>query len=92
MLKHYLKCHKDIKREEMEFGIRVRKKFKKAFERQVGEAIAIEQEMLNDTTLLNCKSEFNRCSVPRLTLGTYKDNIEEMKEEDRERQGIEKNT
>ena len=84
MLKHYLACHKDIKREELEFGVRVRRKYVKAFERQVGEAIAIEQEQLKGTVLLNSKSEFNRCSVPRLTLGTYKDNIEEMKKEEKE--------
>ena len=81
---HYLACHRDIKREEMEFGVRVRKKFVKSFERQVGEAIAIEQEQMKGTVLLNSKSEFNRCSVPRLTLGTYKDNLEEIKKEEKE--------
>ena len=88
MLKHYLACHKDIKREDIEFGVRVRKKFIKAFERQVGEAIAIEQEQMIGTTLLNSKSEFNRCTVPRLTLGSYKDNIEEMKEEEKKKKKI----
>ena len=85
MLKHYLTHHKDIKREELEFGIRVRKKFKKSFGRQVGEAIVIEQEILSGTILLNSKSEFNRCSVARLTIGTYKDNVEEMKKEEKEK-------
>ena len=88
ILKHYLTYHKDIKREELEFGIRVRKKFQKAFERQVGEAIAIEQEQLKGTLLLNSKSEFNRCSVPRLTLGSYKENIEEMKEEEKQKKKL----
>ena len=83
MLKHYFACHRDLKREEMRFGVRVRNKYVKSFERQVGEAIAIEQEQLKGTILLNSKSEFDRCSVPRLTIGNYKDNVEEMKEEEK---------
>ena len=83
MLKHYFACHRDLKREEIRFGVRVRNKYVKSFERQVGEAIAIEQEQLKGTILLNSKSEFDRCSVPRLTIGNYKDNVEEMKEEEK---------
>ena len=83
MLKHYFACHRDLKREELRFGVRVRNKYVKSFERQVGEAIAIEQEQLKGTILLNSKSEFDRCSVPRLTIRNYKDNKEEMKEEEK---------
>lgn len=83
MLKHYFACHRDLKREEMRFGVRVRNKYVKSFERQVGEAIAIEQEQLKGTILLNSKSEFDICSVPRLTIRNYKDNKEEMKEEEK---------
>ena len=85
IVKDYLAYHKDIKRGDMEFGVKIRRKFTKAFGRQVGEAIAIEQEQTIGTTLLNSKSEFNRCTVPRFTLGSYKDNIEEMKEEEKQK-------
>ena len=44
----------------MKFGVRVRKKYMKGFERHIGEAIAIEQEQFKGTVLLNSKSEFNR--------------------------------
>ena len=85
MLKHYLIAHKDMKREEVKFGIKVRNRYKKAFERQIGEAISIEQELMKNTTLLNSKSEFNRCTVPRLTMTTYKETEEEIEKEEKEK-------
>ena len=85
MLKHYLTAHRDMDRDQVRFGIRVRNQYKKAFERQIGEAISIEQEMLKKTTLLNSKSEFNRCTVPRLTMTTYKETEEEIEKEEREK-------
>ena len=87
-LKHYILAHRDIPREKMKFGIRIRKQYKKAFERQIGEAISIEKETEKGTILLNSKSEFNRCSVPRLIMGTYKDNLEEIKKEEDEKKKI----
>ena len=88
ILKHYVIAHSDLPREKLRFGIRIRHQYKKAFERQIGEAISIEQEMKKGTILLNSKSEFNRCSVPRLIMGTYKENLEEMKKEDKENKKI----
>ena len=85
MLKHYLTAHRDMDRDQVKFGIRVRNQYKKAFERQIGEAISIEQEMLKKTTLLNRKLEFNRCTVPRLTMNTYKETEEEIEKEEKEK-------
>ena len=76
MLKHYITLHRYMERDTVKFGIRIRNQYRKAFERQVGEAISIEQELLKNTTLLNSKSEFNRCTVPRLTWTTFKETEE----------------
>ena len=39
MLKHYIEKHRNIKMEEMRFGIKVLKSYTSAFERQIGESV-----------------------------------------------------
>ena len=82
MLKHCLLQHSDKDPMEIKFGMRVRQQFKTALERQVGEAVAILEERERGIQLLNSKSEFNRCSLPRITAGDTKEWLEKLQEED----------
>ena len=84
LLKHYLLYHKDIKMSEMKYGMRVRKSFRSALERQVGEAIAIDMEQRRGLKLMNSKSEYNRCKIPRICTKTEKDLEKERQEENAE--------
>ena len=81
MLKHYLACHKDLKMNEVKFGMRVRNSFRSALERQVGEAVAIDVEKRKGKCLMNSKSEYNRCSIPRITTKSIKETVDEKEKE-----------
>ena len=61
LLKHYLLYHKDMKRCDMRFGMRLRRKFRTPIERHIGEAIAIDIENRKGTKLMDSRSEYNRC-------------------------------
>ena len=64
MWKHKVMRHPD---EEVTFTMKVIKKHKSAFERQVQESVLIELNQV-DGNILNSKSGFNRCLIPRLTV------------------------
>ena len=64
MWKHKVLRHPS---EEVTFTMKVIKKHKSAFERQVQESILIELNQV-DGNILNSKSGFNRCLIPRLTV------------------------
>ena len=68
----------------MRYGMRIRKSYRSALERQVGEAVAIDVEQRKGKKLMNSKSEYNRCQVPRITTKTYKEAMEEKDEENAE--------
>ena len=71
---------------DQEFGIKVTGSYRSAVERKIAEAVRIEYEKYQEACLLNSKAEFNRCEIPRLKIGTTKQELEEKKrEEDRER-------
>ena len=54
--------------------MRICQKHRTPIERQVGEATAIFLESKKgEKTLLNSKSEFNRCCLPRVTAGNHRD-------------------
>ena len=60
--------------------------FRTAIERQVAEAISIAREKNRGKKLLNSKSEYNRCKLPRIitkNLRKEKEEIDEENEEDR---------
>ena len=93
ILKHFLESHENEKLDEITFGMKIKCTAKSAFERQIMESVLIQQES-SKHNILNSKSEYNRCALPRLTtkLGEEefeswrKDQIEEKKkEEDLER-------
>ena len=81
LLKHYLTYHKDLKMSDVKFGMKVRNTFRTAIERQVGEAVAIDIEQRKGLTLMNSKSEYNRCSIPRITTKSVKETVEENDKE-----------
>ena len=87
ILKHYLDKHQDIPMEKLNMRMKVLKKFKSSFERQIGESVMINHNMGLNVQLLNSKNEYNRCSIPRLALKMDKDElIEEYEEEQAEKE------
>ena len=86
MLKHYLKYHKEMKMTDVKFGMKVRNIFRTALERQVGEAVAIHFEKEKGMIMMNSKSEYNRCTIPRICTKSdkeKKDESDEIVEEDK---------
>ena len=89
ILKHYFDQHEGERLEDLEFGMKIRCTAKSAFERQVSESVIIQQES-GMHHILNSRSEYNRCALPRLTtkLGEEefsawkKDLIEEKRKEE----------
>ena len=65
MLKHAVGVHEGEDMSTVEFGMRVIKYNKSSFERQIMESVVIQNER-NNHNLLNSRSEYNRCSLPRL--------------------------
>ena len=66
MLKHIVEVHPGENISDVKFHARVLKYAKSAFERQITESVLI-QEYRESNHILNSKSEYNRCSIPRLT-------------------------
>ena len=66
MLKHIVERHPEEKIEDIEFRAKIIKYTRSAFERQIRESVLI-QENKDCHNILNSKSEYNRCSIPRLT-------------------------
>ena len=64
MLKHSVESHDGVDPETVTFHMRVIKYHKSSFERQINEAVTIQQN--KKFNILNSKSEYNRSSIPRL--------------------------
>ena len=64
MLRHAIEMHGEEKLEEVEFGIRLLRTARTSFERQILESVLIQEHRHHH--LLNSKSEYNRCALPRL--------------------------
>ena len=66
MLKHIIEKHgEEEDPDKTQFGVRVVRYTRRAFERQIIESVLIQEERSH--FILNSKSEYNRCSLPRLT-------------------------
>ena len=65
MHKHWQTDHQDEDRPK--FSMKILKRHKSAFVRQISEAVLIEMHCEKDT-ILNSKSEYNRCQLPRLSI------------------------
>ena len=66
ILKHIVEVHGDEEIKDIIFQARVLRYAKTAFERQILESVLIQEHRENNI-ILNSKSEYNRCSLPRLT-------------------------
>ena len=78
MVKHWLTSHSDLQEPPM-FRFRVIRSFKDAMTRQISEAVRIE---LRGEGVLNSRSEYSRCRLPRLVIdheGWKKSKQEEKK-------------
>ena len=88
LLKHYLNCHKEMKMCDVKFGMRIRNTFNTALERQVGEAVAIDIENRRGIKIMNSKSEYNRCTIPRISTKSVKEANEENEKELEEERNV----
>ena len=88
LLKHYLLYHKDIKKSDMKFGMRLRKNYRTPIERQIGEAVAIDIEKRKGTKLMNSRSEYNRCKIARISTKTEKETLKEIEKEAEEEERL----
>ena len=85
ILKHYPESHRDIDLDDLEVKMKILKKYRTSFERQIGESIWINHNLKLGTHLLNSKNEYNRCSIPILGLIiTKEDMVDEYRENQRE--------
>jgi hypothetical protein len=81
MVKHWANHHGGG--ETPAFMFKVAKRYKTALTRQVGEAVRIEMR----GNVLNSKSEFTRCRIPRLVIDeSWKKEWDKNKEDEAERQ------
>ena len=78
LLKHYLLYHKDIKKNDMRFGMRLRRSYRTPIERQIGEAVAIDVEKRGGTNLMNSRSEYNRCQIAKISTKSEKETLKEI--------------
>ena len=60
--------------------MRVRKYCKTSFERQILESVTIQQEK-NRHQIMNSKSEYNRCSLPRISTKMGEQELKELRQE-----------
>ena len=92
MLRHIIDKHEDQDMDSIKFGIRILKFTRSSFERQILESVQI-QEQRKDHHILNSRSEYNRCAVPRMaTKIGDKDSDQasrEKKEDERKKNEIE---
>ena len=86
MLKHYFDKHAEEELEKIKFGGRIIDKPKTAFNRQISESVTIQHQK-QKSFILNSKSEYNRCALPRLTANLGEIPEKEEKEEEKELQG-----
>ena len=75
MMKHLSDNHPDCSPKDIKFGISVVKSHKSSFERMTFESILIFRGGKN---VLNSKSEFSRCVVPRLSVMVGDDDKEDI--------------
>ena len=66
MLKHILTDYPGEQIKNAKFGIKIIKTFRTSFERQIYHSVAIQQAR-EQHHILNSRSEYNRCSLLRLS-------------------------
>ena len=92
MLKHALTEHEEQDMGELKFGMQILRTCKSSFERQIHESVVIQQERKHHH-ILNSRSEYNRCSLPRISTkigdNEYKKYSKEIEEEKKQEEKIE---
>ena len=83
MIKHFFDKHEDEKLEDMKFGMRIVKAARTAFNRQICESVEIQNNKKNHY-ILNSRSEYNRCALPRLTAKLGEETFDKIDKEKRE--------
>ena len=83
MLKHVLLNHPDQDMEQVAFGMKILRTCKSSFERQIYESVAIQHER-KEHHILNSRTEYNRCSIPRLSTQVGDKEFEKYSKELRE--------
>ena len=67
--------------DNIKFGMRIIKTTRTAFERQILESVEIQKARQHH--IMNNKSEYNRCALPRLTAKLGEKDLEKWRKEDR---------
>ena len=88
LLKHVANSHRGEKLEEIKFGMRIIKQTRSALERQITESVVIQEEQKRHN-ILNSKSEYNRCSLPRLTAKLGSQDYDKLRQEEIEEDKME---
>ena len=82
MLRHCVELHPEENPDEIDFRMRQLKSHRSAFERQLFEAVLIEEH--NGPLLMNSRIEYNRCYIPKIQMksgnGDDKPDIDKEKE------------
>ena len=83
MLRHLLDQHEEEEPEwdKVRFGMRILKSTRSAFERQILESVEIQKA--RNQMIMNDKSEYNRCALPRLTTRLGEKELKKWREEDK---------
>ena len=84
MLKHIVEHHSEEDMRKIRFGMKAVRFHRSPFERNIFESVLIQNNRTKHH-LLNSKSEFNRCAIPRLGLkmgeNEFKEKRQELKDE-----------
>ena len=75
MLKHVLTKHPEQDMAEVQFGMKIVRTCMSSFERQIYESVLIQRER-EEHHILNSRTEYNRCSLPRITTQVGEQEVE----------------
>ena len=93
MLKHCISKHPGQDMSKVKFGMKVVKYCKTSFDRQIQESVLIQKER-QEHHLLNSRTEYNRCSLPRISTQVgdieFKEYSKELEQEKLEEVRIDK--
>ena len=83
MLRHLLDVHEHEEEEwdSIKFGMGIIRNTRTAFKRQILESVMIQRARVHH--IMNNKSEYNRCAIPRLTVKLGEKELTKWREEDK---------
>ena len=85
MIKHVANHHRDMKLEDIKFGMKVLKYTNSAMERQILESVKIQEEKVKHY-ILNSKAEYSRCTLPRLTARMGEEEFDKKRHEEKKKE------